>query len=72
MTQYEYKYRSVDLTEQQRELIQMNMAKLEDLHAMILKIVNEEGKDGWEALYPFLADTVWFRRERISKRSPKK
>jgi len=73
MIQYEYKYRSVPLTDQQKELIGMNLIKGEELHEPILKIVNEEGQDGWEALYPFMADTVWFRRVREpKKRSTKK
>lgn len=73
MTQYEYKYRSVPLTDEQKQLVHMNMAKVEDLHEIMLKIVNEEGGKGWEALYPFLVDAIWFRRIKGSaKRSTKK
>jgi hypothetical protein len=72
MIQYEYKFRALPLTDQQRDLIQMNLVKTDDLNDTILKVINEEGKGGWEAIYPFLVDVVWFRRIKETKRTTKK
>lgn len=72
MIQYEYKFRALPLTDQQRDLIQMNLVKTDDLNDTILKVINEEGKSGWEAIYPFLVDVVWFRRIKEPKRTTKK
>ena len=76
----EYKYVNVDLTEEQRHMVDLGMVKLESVNDTIMALINEESSDGWEPMYPFMFPCLWFKRDKkrrvvrktIAKRSDTK
>jgi len=60
---YEYKYVTLDLNEEQMQMVQMGLAKIELVNDMVLETINEEAKDGWEPLYPFSVPSVWLKKQ---------
>lgn len=65
---YEYTFEALALTEEQKQVIQMGLAKVEDVSTMISELANKKAKDGWEPLYPFSVPCLWFRREKKTKK----
>jgi hypothetical protein len=59
---YEFKYVTIKLTESQQEMLALGVANMDAVNDMVLELINEEGKDGWEALFPFSFPSVWFKR----------
>jgi hypothetical protein len=49
-------------------MVDLGMAKIESLNNMVLEVINEQARDGWEPLYPFSMPSIWFRREVPVKR----
>jgi hypothetical protein len=64
---YEYKHEIIPLTPEQQQVIEMGLGNTEMLNEVILDIINREGADGWEALYPFTVPSIWFRREKTTE-----
>jgi len=65
---YEYDYETVNLTEDQQQMIQMGLANIEALNSMVRDVINARAKDGWEPLYPFSMPSIWFRKPKAVKR----
>jgi len=68
---YEYDYEMIVLTDEQRHMVELGLAKVEDINAMIKEIVNERATDGWEPLYPFSVPQIWFRKPKTTTRKRK-
>jgi hypothetical protein len=60
---YEYDFQDIGLDEEQKKLVELGMANIENLNAKIKDILNKRGCDGWEPLYPFSVPLLWFRRQ---------
>jgi len=69
---YEYDFQDIGLTEDQRKLVELGMAKVEDLSARIREILNARAKEGWEPLYPFSVPLLWFKRIAPTQKPKKK
>ena len=67
MTVYEYDFVSLKLTDDQKQMVQMGLANIEQLNAMLRDTINERAVDGWEPLYPFAVPALWFRRVKAKK-----
>lgn len=67
MIQWEYKHEKIPLTPEQQEVIELGMGNTEMLNEIIEEMANREGEDGWEALYPFSAPSLWFRRQKTKE-----
>ena len=72
MTTYEYEFSTLKVTDEQRQMIQMGLGKIEEVNILIRDTVNERAKDGWEPLYPFAVPDVWFRRVKAGKNTVKR
>lgn len=72
MTKYEYDFVHLNVTEEQNQMIQMGMAKLDDLNVMVRDAINEKAQEGWEPLYPFAVPMIWFRKPVRATRKAKK
>ncbi len=68
---YQYDYELLPLDEGQLQAIEMGLAKIEHINAMILDLVNERAKKGWEPLYPFSVPQIWFRKPATAARKRK-
>jgi len=68
---YEYDVVTLELTEEQQQVIQMGLGDIEQINAMICDIINKRAADGWEPLYPFSVPQVWFRKEIKARRRKK-
>lgn len=66
----EYDFESIELTDEQKQLIQLGMGNVDELNNKIKVIINGRSKGGWEPLYPFSVPMLWFKRE-IPKRNKK-
>lgn len=62
MIKYEYDFETVQVDEQQQAMIDIGVGNMATLNPIIRDILNERGKAGWEALYPFSVPEIWFRR----------
>ena len=60
---YEYKLVTLQLTDEQKQVMQMGIGNIEQLNVLLLDVLNSNAKDDWEPLYPFSVPQVWFRRE---------
>ena len=65
---YEFDYETLELTDEQLQLVQMGLAKIDDLNSMVKDIINERAAKGWEPMYPFSVPSIWFRKPRAAKR----
>lgn len=65
---YEYDFQDIGLTEDQRKIVELGMAKIEDVSARIRDILNKRATDGWEPLYPFSVPLLWFKRIKKPKK----
>lgn len=59
---YEYEVITLNLNEEEQHAIQMGLGRIEDINGLILEVVNEMAKEGWEPLYPFSVPQIWFKR----------
>jgi len=66
---YEYDFENIPLSEEDQAAMQVGIANLEKINGIIRDIINRRGADGWEALYPFSAPMLWFKKP---KRATKK
>lgn len=65
---YEYTFESLPLSDDQKQMIQMGLAKIDDVNSMVVDLANKKAKEGWEPLYPFSVPYMWFRREKKTKK----
>lgn len=70
MNYYEYDFVTLDLSEDQKQVIQMNLGNTDHLIILVKDAINLKTKDGWEPLYPFSIPHIWFRKLK-SKRTKK-
>jgi hypothetical protein len=61
---YEYDVVTLQIDENQKQVLQLGLGDIEALNLMIKEVVNERAKDGWEPLYPFSVPQIWFRKPR--------
>lgn len=66
-TKYEYDFIALNLTDDQKQIVQMGLGNIDQLNTMIKDTINFKAKDGWEPLYPFSVPHIWFRRIKKSK-----
>jgi len=69
---YEYDYELVNLSDEQKHLIEVGLVRVEEINPLIREIINQKAKDGWEPLYPFSMPAIWFRKQIRSTRATKK
>jgi hypothetical protein len=67
MTVYEYDFVALSLTDEQKQMVQMGLANIEQLNTMLRDTINQRAADGWEPLYPFSVPAIWFRRVKAKK-----
>jgi len=73
MTKYQYDFVNLELTDDQKHMVEMGMAKLDHLNVMVRDAINEKAQDGWEPLYPFSVPMIWFRKAvRATRKTSKK
>lgn len=60
---YEYDFEGIDLTDEQRQAVELGLVKIEVLNEKVKLILNKRAKDGWTAEYPFSVPYLWFKRE---------
>lgn len=70
MTKYEYDFVTLQLSEDQKQVLQMGLGDIDALNLMIRDVVNERAADGWEPLYPFSVPQIWFRKQVTTARKP--
>lgn len=67
MTVYEYDFVTLELSDEQKQMVQMGLANIEQLNTMLRDLINKRTVDGWEPLYPFAVPALWFRRVKTKK-----
>jgi len=65
---YEYDFVVLPLSNEQKQVVQMGLADVDQINAMLRTLINERTADGWEPLYPFSVPAVWFRRPKKKTR----
>jgi hypothetical protein len=63
MIKYEYDVVTLDLSDDQKQVLELGLGNIEILNSLILDVINERAEDGWEPLYPFSVPQIWFRKE---------
>jgi len=71
MIKYEYDIVTLNLTDEQKQVIQIGLGNIDQLNVMIKDVINAKANEGWEPLYPFSVPQVWFRRIKANTRSKK-
>lgn len=71
MTVFEYKRVKLDLPDNHLEAMNLGFVDSDDIDTKIETVVNEQGQDGWEALYPFAVPSIWFRRSKTVRKNSK-
>lgn len=61
MSKYEYDYVSIELSDEQRHLLELGL-NISEINSLIKPIINERAKDGWKPLWPFTLPDLWFER----------
>jgi hypothetical protein len=61
---FEYKYRTIEINDEQRQMVEIGLINQEAVTDIMIEVINEEAKDGWEPLYPFSFPSVFFKREK--------
>ncbi len=64
---YEYEFVTLDLTEEQKQVMRMGLANIDQINAMLRDTINKKAIAGWEPLYPFSVPDIWFRRIKPKK-----
>jgi len=59
---YEYDFEQIPLSEQDQAKLELGMVDVNAINSIIKDIINTRGQEGWEALYPFSAPYIWFRK----------
>lgn len=72
MTKYEYDVVTLNLSDEQKQVLQLGLGDIEQLNLMIKEVINERAGDGWEPLYPFSVPQIWFRKAKTVRRTTKK
>jgi hypothetical protein len=67
---YEYDLELLPLSDEQQKVLELGLAKMEEINTIIKTVINQRAKLGWEPLYPFSVPMLWFKRE--VKKSRKK
>jgi hypothetical protein len=60
---YEYKYVTIEISPEQQQVVDMGLAKMDEVAELIMTEVNQQAEEGWEPLHPFGFPTLWFKRE---------
>ena len=68
MTKYEYDFENVELSDEQKQVMQMGLGDVSALNVIIKDIINVKAKSGWEPLYPFSVPQIWFRKPKVARR----
>lgn len=72
MTKYEYDVVTLNISDEQKQVIALGLGNIEELNAIILEVINERAADGWEPLYPFSVPQIWFRKTKSVRRPARK
>lgn len=72
MTKYEYDFEVLEITEDQKHVMQMGLGDIDHLSLMVKEVVNRKAAEGWEPLYPFSVPQVWFRKAKPTRRKTTK
>lgn len=72
MTKYEYDFVTLQISEEQKQVLQMGLGDIDTLNLMIREVINERAADGWEPLYPFSVPQIWFRKAKAVRRTTRK
>ncbi len=70
MASYEYICERINLPPEQIQMAQMGALEekaMKDIDGLIIELLNEKGKEGWEVLAPISFPTVFFRRVKEAK-----
>jgi hypothetical protein len=59
---YEYDVVTLNISDDQKQALQMGFGNIDQLNLMIKDVINDRAKDGWEPLYPFSVPQIWFRK----------
>jgi len=59
---YEYTFEAVQLSDEEKQAIQIGIGRIEELNEKIKETLNRQAKSGWEPLYPFSVPMLWFKR----------
>lgn len=68
MIAYEYKCVYISLNEDELHIATLGVAEIKHVNNLVLEIANEQGADGWEAMYPFSIPAVWFKRQKTVRK----
>ena len=68
MSIYEYDFITLELTDAQKQMVQMGLGDIEWLNVKIKDMINTRAKDGWEPLYPYSVPSLWFRRAKNTRK----
>ena len=68
---YEYDFVTLQISDEQKQVLQLGLGDIEQLNLMIRDVINERAADGWEPLYPFSVPQIWFRKAKVARRKKK-
>lgn len=68
MTKYQYDFVTLQISDEQKQVLQMGLGDIDALNLMIRDVINERAADGWEPLYPFSVPQIWFRKPMAVRR----
>ena len=71
MIKYEYDVVALNLSDEQKHVLSMNLGNIEQLNSMLKEVINAKASDGWEPLYPFAVPQIWFRRIKTARKIQK-
>lgn len=72
MTKYEYDFVTLNLSDEQKQVLQLGLGDIDALNLMIRDVINEHAAKGWEPLYPFSVPQIWFRKPKPARRATRK
>ena len=72
MTKYEYEVVTLDISEEQKQVLQMGLGDIQHLNTLLKDTINEYASKGWEPLYPFSVPQIWFRKAKSIRRKTTK
>ena len=72
MTKYEYDFEMLQLSDEQKQVLEMGLGNIDQLNLMVKTVINERAADGWEPLYPFSVPQIWFKKAKPTRRKSSK
>jgi hypothetical protein len=73
MIVYEYKRIYIDLSPEEQQVMDIGLIPglAKELDAKVEEAINEQGLEGWEAMYPFSLPCLWLRKTKTVRKNAK-